>query len=73
MKMSGNQLQEIRKNTLRLKQEQFGRILGVHSTTVSDWEREGKSKSVPGYAALVATLMADDPMLREKVIKMAGV
>ena len=72
MKMSGNELQDIRKNTLRLKQDQFGQIFGVHSTTVSDWEREGKAKSVPRYAALVARLMADDPILREKIIGMAG-
>lgn len=70
--MSGDELKTLR-HAMRIKQDEFGQIIGVHSTTVSDWEREGKNKSVPRYAALIATLMADDPVLREKIIKMAGV
>ena len=70
MKMRGKELQDIRKNTLRLRQEQFGNIVGVHFTTISDWERE--DKPVPRCAALIAMLMADDVILREKIIGMAG-
>lgn len=64
--MNGQELQQIRKETLRLRQDEFGSIIGHHSTTISDWEREGRE--IPRYAALIARLMADDPVLREKVI-----
>ncbi len=67
MTMRGNELRDIRKNTLRLRQDQFGRIVGVHFTTISDWERE--NKIIPKCAALVATLMAEDIVLREKIIE----
>jgi DNA-binding transcriptional regulator YiaG len=69
--MRGFELQEIRKKHLRLKQDEFGAVVGAHRTTVSDWERT--DAEVPHCAALLARLMAADPVLREKILKMAGV
>jgi DNA-binding transcriptional regulator YiaG len=69
--MRGSELQEIRKKQLRLKQDQFGAVVGVHYTTISDWERN--DVEVPHHAALFARLMAEDPVLREKILKMVGV
>jgi DNA-binding transcriptional regulator YiaG len=69
--MRGSELQEIRKKQLRLRQDQFGAVVGAHYTTVSDWERN--DIEVPHCAALLTRLMADDPVLREKVLQMIGV
>ena len=66
--MYGNEFKNLRKNTLRLKQAEIGKIVGVHFTTISDWERE--NRQIPRCAALVMRLMEADLALREKVIKM---
>jgi DNA-binding transcriptional regulator YiaG len=71
MEMQGSELKELRQKRLRLRQDQFGAVVGVHLTTVSDWER-GTAK-IPHHAALLATLMADDPLLREKILQMLDV
>jgi DNA-binding transcriptional regulator YiaG len=71
IEMNGTELKEMRTKRLRLRQDQFGAVCGVHLTTVSDWERN--DAKVPHYAALLATLMADDPLLREKVLQIVGV
>jgi DNA-binding transcriptional regulator YiaG len=68
--MHGRELRDVRKK-MRLNQKQFGDIVGVHWTTVSDWERD--TADVPHYAALLATVMVDDPMLRDKIEKMVGI
>ncbi len=67
--MNGHELQQIRKETLRLRQDEFGSILGHHSTTISDWERD--DKPVPKYAVVIARLMEEDPVLRQKIIDTA--
>jgi DNA-binding transcriptional regulator YiaG len=71
LKMHGKEFQKLRKGAFRLTQEKMGAILGVHFTTISDWERE--DREIPRCAALLSRLMEDDLALREKVIKMAGV
>jgi DNA-binding transcriptional regulator YiaG len=68
--MRGRELQEIRKKQLRLRQDEFGRVVGAHRTTVSDWERD--DLEVPHCAAVLARIMADDPLLREKILRMVG-
>jgi DNA-binding transcriptional regulator YiaG len=67
IRMTGAELRELREKML-LRQRHMSDILGVHWTTLSDWER-GKA-DVPHCAALVATLIADNPDLREKVVEM---
>ncbi len=67
IKISGPDLKGLRKKML-LKQSHLSEILGVHWTTVSDWER-GKA-DVPHCAALVTTLIAEDANLRQKVVEM---
>jgi DNA-binding transcriptional regulator YiaG len=66
-KMSGSRLREIR-TKVRMKQAQIGQVIGVHWTTISDWER---LPEVPHYAAMLAELLAD-PATRDKVEKLAG-
>lgn len=66
--MSGARLREIR-TKVRMKQAQLGQVLGVHWTTISDWERGG---DIPHYAALLAELL-DDPVMRDRIEKMTGV
>ena len=68
--MRGSELQEIRKKQLRLKQDELGAVVGAHRTTISDWERD--DLEVPHCAALLTRLMADDPVLREKILRMVG-
>ena len=65
--MAGKDLRELRKQML-LKQSHMSEILGVHWTTLSDWERA--KADVPHHAALIATLIAEDASLRDKVVKM---
>jgi DNA-binding transcriptional regulator YiaG len=67
-KMSGSRLREIR-TKVRMKQAHLGQVVGVHWTTISDWERLDE---VPHYAAMLAELL-DDPVTREKVEKLAGI
>jgi DNA-binding transcriptional regulator YiaG len=67
--MHGTELREHR-NRMRMNQTQFGEVVGVHWTTVSDWERG--NAEVPHYAALIATIMVDDPVVRDKIEKMVG-
>lgn len=70
--MYGPELKNLRKKTIRIRQDQFAGILGLHPTTVSDWERD-KEKVVPQYAAILATVMAEDTDWRERIIDITGV
>lgn len=66
--MQGQEFATLRKSRIRLGQKEMGRVLGVSHTTVSDWERG--ERGVPCQAALIATLMAKNPILREEIIEM---
>lgn len=65
--MTGGDLRAHREKML-LRQRHLSEILGVHWTTLSDWER-GEAE-VPHCAALLTTLIAADPDLRQKVVEM---
>lgn len=68
--MTGSQLRGLREKML-LRQRHLSAIFGVHWTTLSDWER--RDGNVPHCAALVATLISEDPDLRQKVVEMTVV
>lgn len=68
--MQGQEFAKLRKKNIRLDQKAMGRVLGVSYTTISDWERA--ERNVPHQAALIATLMAADPVLTKKVIDLTG-
>lgn len=65
--MTGPQLKDLREKML-LRQRHLSAIFGVHWTTLSDWER--RDGPVPHCAALVATLISEDPDLRQKVVEL---
>ncbi len=69
--MTGPDLKRIRKKELRLRQAEFAEVLGVHKTTVSDWERD-ETRIVPRYAAMMATVMRNHPVVRDEVVELAG-
>lgn len=65
--MIGKELKRLRRDALRLRQEQFADMLGVHVSTVSDWER-ATEKPVPRCVALLTCILVEDAPLRERVI-----
>jgi DNA-binding transcriptional regulator YiaG len=67
--MNGNDLKGIRQAN-RLSQEQFGELLGVHRTSVSDWERG--TAPVPVYAELFALLIERRPELLPELERLRG-
>jgi DNA-binding transcriptional regulator YiaG len=67
--MQGAELRKAR-SEMRMNQSQFGKVVGAHWTTVSDWER-GVSE-VPHHVALLAAIMSQDVVLRDKIEKMVG-
>lgn len=69
IEMTGEDLRETRKR-LRLNQGELGRVVGVHWTRVSAWERTGTA--VPHHAALIVQLMDGDPMVRDRIERMVG-
>lgn len=69
--MTGTELKKVRRDVLRIRQDQFGKIVGAHSTTISDWERNG-DKPIPHCAAVLVRLIAGDWMLQRRVEDMVG-
>lgn len=67
--MIGSALKQIRQSN-RLSQDIFGALLGVHRTTVSDWERG--ITPVPTYAELVICLVDDHPELLPTLERIRG-
>lgn len=68
--MTGREMRDIRKE-LRYSQAQWGMLWGVHSQTVSDWER-GKY-DVPEYVAIWSQVLLDNPTARDQVERLVGV
>ncbi len=64
-------MKSLRKDVLGIRQDQFASVLGLHPTTVSDWERSKKGKAVPRYAIVIASLMAKDAELCRQLVKEA--
>jgi DNA-binding transcriptional regulator YiaG len=66
--MYGPDLKRLRRKELKIRQDHFAAILGMHPTTVSDWERN-ETKQVPRFAALIATVFRDHPHIKEQAIE----
>lgn len=67
----GQELKSLRKEVLGIRQDQFASVLGLHPTTVSDWERSKKENAVPRYAIVIANLMAKDAELCRQLVREA--
>lgn len=68
--MYGPDLKRLRRTELKIRQDHFAAILGMHPTTVSDWERE-KDRIVPRFAAVIATIMRDHPSIKDELVESA--
>ena len=67
--MTGRDMRDIRKS-LRYSQADWGRLWGVHSQTVSDWERD--KYPVPEYVVIWSHVLLDHPTARDQVEKLVG-
>lgn len=66
--MAGKELKRLRRDALRLRQDQFAEMLDVHVSTVSDWER-AQEKPIPRCVALLTRILSEQDVTREQILR----
>lgn len=65
--MTGSELKRLRRDALRIRQDQFAAMLGRKRPTVSEWERAG-DKAVPTDVAAFASVLFDFPEVLNRLL-----